>query len=160
MNSGPEYFNEQQQFPSWLQAILLGGIAFAVLGAVYAIEASPEARSVFFIVLPWALVALVLVRTFTLTTRVMDEGVNLRGMWFVNRLIKYSDIQSAEIRVYKPIVEYGGWGYRLGLSGKAYNMRGNEGVQLLLNGGGRVLIGSQRAAELAAVISARIGKKV
>ena len=46
----------------------------------------------------------------------------------------------------------GGWGFRWGSSGRAYNLRGNRGVQLTLADGGRLLLGSQRADELAAAI--------
>ena len=54
---------------------------------------------------------------------------------------------------YRPILEYGGWGIRFGKKGKAYNVSGNRGVQLVLKNGKRLLIGSQRPDELAEAIN-------
>jgi len=65
----------------------------------------------------------------------------------------FSDIRTAEARSYRPLLEYGGWGIRYGFKGKAYNARGNQGVQLQLNNGRRILFGSQKAEELAAAIA-------
>jgi hypothetical protein len=55
----------------------------------------------------------------------------------------------AEVRTYSPLREYGGWGIRGPRKRRAYNVSGDEGVQLVLVDGCVVLIGSQRANELA-----------
>jgi hypothetical protein len=62
------------------------------------------------------------------------------------------DLASVEARDYDPLREFGGWGVRNGRRGAAYNAYGSRGVQLVLTGGRRVLVGSQRADELADVI--------
>ncbi len=71
---------------------------------------------------------------------------------FINKPVIYttSDIERYEIRKYKPIMEYGGWGVRLGRRsvGKAYSVRGNIGLQLYLKNGKKVLIGTQRGDAL------------
>lgn len=72
------------------------------------------------------------------------------------RVFPLHEIESAEARRYAPISEYGGWGLRMGWragSGWAYNVSGDEGVQLVFRDGKRLLIGSQRASELAAAIN-------
>ena len=59
------------------------------------------------------------------------------------------DLSGCYAREYKPIREYGGWGIRCSLKkGRAYNVSGNKGVQLVLKNGKQLLIGSQRADEL------------
>ena len=60
----------------------------------------------------------------------------------------------------QPILEYGGWGIRYSPFGKgwAYNVRGNQGVQLELANGQRILVGSQRADELARAIGQAKGR--
>ena len=84
------------------------------------------------------------------------DEILIRWIPIWRRRIPIESIRSCEARTYRPIREYGGWGIRWGPSGKAYNVSGNEGVQLVLEGGKRVLIGSQRAEELAeAIESAR-----
>jgi hypothetical protein len=66
-----------------------------------------------------------------------------------------AEIVSWDARTYRPILEYGGWGIRYSPFGKgwAYNISGNQGVQLELMNGKRILIGSQRAEELARTIA-------
>jgi hypothetical protein len=78
--------------------------------------------------------------------------VFIRFRPFVHREIRFQDIRRCAARTYRPIREYGGWGIRAGRRGTAYNVSGNRGVQLELANGKPVLIGSQRAEELAQAI--------
>ena len=75
------------------------------------------------------------------------------------RGIAYSSISECYARTYRPIREYGGWGVRFGFSGRggAYNVSGNRGVQLVFTHEKPLLIGSQRADELAQAIMAARG---
>jgi hypothetical protein len=91
--------------------------------------------------------------TLRLVTRVDRAGVFVRFVPFPGSTISFSDIQSCEARTYRPLYEYGGWGIKWGRSGKAYNISGDRGAQLAMKTGKRVLIGSQRADELAAAIN-------
>ena len=72
------------------------------------------------------------------------------------REIAYPSISECYMRTYRPIREYGGWGVRFGFSGRgwAYNVSGNRGVQLVFTNEKPLLIGSQRADELAQSIMA------
>lgn len=88
---------------------------------------------------------------WTMRTEVRSDSVYIRFRP-VKRRIPLEDIKSVEARTYSPIREYGGWGFRYGRSGKAYNVSGNRGVQLELKSGERILIGSQKAEDLAAAI--------
>ncbi len=91
-----------------------------------------------------------------LETEVGQEGLSVRFRPFRGRVISFEEIASADAREYSPIREYGGWGYRISPAGRAYNVSGRHGVQLVLKDGSRILIGSQRADELAAAVQARI----
>ena len=63
--------------------------------------------------------------------------------------IPFSEIKKFEARKYRPIIEYGGWGLRWGFkNGKAYNIKGNMGLQLEFNNGKKLLIGTQKPDEL------------
>jgi hypothetical protein len=75
---------------------------------------------------------------------------HLRG----GKHIAVSAIAEAKARSYQPLREYGGWGIRFGIHGRAYNVSGDQGVQLVLKDGGRILIGSLRSEELEAAIAA------
>lgn len=97
-----------------------------------------------------------LFQVLNLRTRVTDEGLRVDFTPFVHRLITFDQIRSAEARQYNPVLEYGGWGLRYGRGGQAYNVKGNQGVQLTFADGRRLLIGSQKADALAAAINARL----
>ncbi|UCE78629.1 MAG: hypothetical protein JSV13_08970 [Nitrospiraceae bacterium] len=76
----------------------------------------------------------------------------------VKRKLPFSEINSCEARTYRPIREYGGWGIRYSWRGKgrAYTVKGNKGVQLSLQNGEFVLIGSQKAELLAESIRGQL----
>lgn len=78
---------------------------------------------------------------------------------FSLRTIKASEILKAKARIYRPILEYGGWGIRWGFGGRALTMYGRGGVQLTLSGGKRILIGSQRPEALRAALAKVIGRR-
>jgi hypothetical protein len=100
--------------------------------------------------LPW------LFYSARLVTEVRTDGLYVRFSPFHRRprRIAPEEIASCEARTYRAIREYGGWGIHSGRSGRAYNVRGDRGVQLVLRDGRRLLIGSQCADELAAHINA------
>jgi hypothetical protein len=82
--------------------------------------------------------------------RIVFRPFHLRG-----KRIPLRDIGEVRARAYSPIGEYGGWGIRVSFrNGKAYTVGGDEGVQLVLKDGTRILIGSRRSDELEAAIKA------
>lgn len=87
-------------------------------------------------------------------TTVRNDGLHIRFYPLINRIILFDDIKRSEVRTYKPVREYSGWGIRggLGKAGGAYNVSGNRGVQLELTNGKRLLIGSQQPEKLAQAI--------
>lgn len=90
-----------------------------------------------------------------LITEVTQVEVRVRYVPFHRRprAFPLSEIATAAARQYRPIAEYGGWGIRGSFGrGIAYNVSGDEGVQLVMKSGRRVLIGSQQARSLADAI--------
>jgi len=71
------------------------------------------------------------------------------------------EIESFEVRTYRPVLDSGGWGIRFGSGGKAHNVSGNRELQLGPRGrrSGHVLIRSQRPEELAMAVESA-SKKV
>ncbi len=89
-----------------------------------------------------------------LITEIHDGYLFVTFKPLLDRAIPIRSIRSAEPRTYRPIREYGGWGVRMGGlgNGKAYNAQGNRGVQLVLENGDKLLIGSQKPEELALIL--------
>ena len=86
----------------------------------------------------------------------LDDKALSAVMWPLSRrMIPLEEIVAWEAKDYRPLRDFGGWGIRY--SGKlgcwAYNVKGNRGVFLEMIGGKKVLIGSQRAEELAEAIT-------
>jgi len=83
-----------------------------------------------------------------LEVRVSQLGIHYRFWPYISRekIIAVQDIAKYEIRTYKPLAEYGGWGMKRGSkgAGMAYNVSGNKGLQLELRDGKRILFGTQR----------------
>ncbi|WP_020569443.1 hypothetical protein [Neolewinella persica] len=91
---------------------------------------------------------MILLATLELRTVITEDGIEVKFWPFGRQRIFKSEIKRAEVRKYMPIREFGGWGYRIGPGGKAYNMQGNHGLQLEFMDGERLMIGTQRPEEL------------
>ena len=102
---------------------------------------------------PIAITALFLL--LKLQTEVRTDGLYVRFFPFHIHFKRFAaeDLSEYHARQYKPIREYGGWGIRCSLrNGRAYNVSGNKGVQLVFKSGKKLLIGSQKPDELEAAI--------
>ena len=162
-NAAERPFVEVQQFRQpWLWVLLIiveAACLVAVIPLVMRAQSSGETPIGLIIGLIAMLTTgpalLLLFLLLKMETRVDDEGISISFQPFSKRHISFQDIEQCEARQYRPIREYGGWGLRWSWNGWAYNVRGNRGVQLVLTGNRRVMIGSQRAEELAATINSR-----
>ena len=95
--------------------------------------------------------------TVRLVTEVLPGEVliRLRGIWKTRR-IPAESIRSAAAIQYDPMADFGGYGIRSGRGGLAYIARGDRAVELQLQDGGTLFIGSQHADELSARIRERL----
>ena len=126
----------------WLKQLLLPG---ALLWPAFAVAV---------VVAVWFL-------RLKLVTEVRDSGLYVCFVWlWPERTIPWDEIRSVEIRTYRPIRDFGGWGVRWAARGIVYHARGNRGARMVLASGERVLVGSQRPAELARAIAQRTGLPV
>lgn len=86
-----------------------------------------------------------------LMTTVDDKAIYYRFPPFVNseKSLTKDDISEVYVRKYKPLTEYGGWGYRVRPGkGRALNVSGNMGLQIIRKNGKALLIGTQKPKEL------------
>lgn len=116
--------------------------------------AGPLITAGFIVALDGCLIALLFIGY--LVTEIRSDAVYVQFHPFTRRhRIEWAKIEAAEVRTYRPIADYGGWGLRRNASGKAYNVAGNVGLQLVHNGGKRWLIGTQQGEELAKAVKAK-----
>lgn len=109
----------------------------------------------------WLLCVLVLglgtalVWALQLETEVRPDGLHARlfPLHLRFRYFPFETMESAAARTYRPLLEYGGWGLRGWGRNRAWNISGNQGVQLVFRDGRRLLLGSQRAGDLAAALT-------
>lgn len=69
----------------------------------------------------------------------------LQRQW---RMQPWAEVARAYVRTYDPLSEYGGWGLKGTAQNRALNMAGDQGLQLELRNGQRLLLGTQRPAEI------------
>ncbi len=167
MDGGSASFREVQGFRQWWLWTLLLVSALGTVGLfgygiyVQLIEGTPWgdrpmsdggllATGIGTAVLVVGMVALIL--SARLITEVRSDGLYIRFFPFRWKPIPYETVASYQTRTYRAIREYGGRGIRWGREGKAYIVDGNEGLQLLLTDGRKVLIGSRRPQELEAAV--------
>jgi len=158
-------YREQQRFSLLLRWFVYISMALAALLSIMSVsqtasgQASPNILEILIGILvgvgvPIAVAALFVSMRFE--TKVRSDGLYVRYYPFHIHFRKFSadDLSECYARQYKPIREYGGWGIRCGLfgKGKAYNVTGNMGVQLVFKNGKRLLIGSQKADKLGEAI--------
>lgn len=138
--------------------VLLVAMVFVVVVTVVAVVFARPGDALLLAVAPVVVVLVAsLISLSHLDVEVTENGVSIafRHLWPTRRIL-FRDIVAVEVRRYNPLLEYGGWGVRLGPKGWGYMTTGNEGVQLRLQKGLPVLIGSSRPQELAAAIQAGV----
>jgi hypothetical protein len=161
-NPGDIVFREDQYFDQWWMKAAAGLTAVSTLAATLAPIVMRRRAGVAWDSLDLLLVLLavilgllmpLLLSKMHLTTTVSAEGIRAQFVPFKATVIPFDRIASCQARQYSPLGEYGGWGIRYSFSnGKALNVKGDRGVQLVFKEGKKLLIGSQRAEELAEVI--------
>lgn len=156
-------FNEAQRFDQWwVQLMNLGMfallcymcytwyIAKEAVGNVPANDTTVQAVTILSL-----LFGLGILYIFRLDTVMDEKGIRYR--FFPLRLgfktISWNEIANCHVRKYRPISEYGGWGYR-GWSKKnrAVNIKGDQGIQIVFDNGDRLLIGTQKPTDAQKVI--------
>ena len=148
-------FTETQKFAPailWLVRILPALIAtilsIAFLGANIP---TYQVLIIFAISLAPMLLLIPLFELTRLKTKIDKSGIHMSFKPFSQKQYAWDDIESAELIDYGFV---GGWGIRKSRKyGTVYNTQGSKGVWLKLKNGKKVVIGTQRTAELKRVLT-------
>jgi len=154
-------FKEVQTFRQkilWilLSIITIGSIALFVINYLNTMNDGTNSSDI-------SLFGLILVTMFTsfllwffykieLIISINSNSINYTFWPFIRdtKKIRFENIHSIYVGKYKPIREYGGWGYRLSLKGRGLclNVSGSQGIRIKMNDGYELLLGTQKKEEL------------
>ena len=154
-------FIEEQSFRQkilWtlLLIITIGSIALFAITYLNSFSSYDENANI-------SLMGLILVTIFTmfllwffykikLLVKINSFAINYSFWPFIreSKTLNFENINSIYIGKYKPIREYGGWGYRLSLKGRGLclNVSGNQGMRIKMNDGYELLLGTQKKDDL------------
>jgi hypothetical protein len=157
MKSDNILFHEVQQFSKtgWFTALVLGSAVTAIAGFLLWLNSPVDKAAIPCLALgigvAAALAIVILALCSKLTVDVKRSGLYIQYFPFhlSPKRIPLENVIRLEIKTYRPLRDYGGYGIRYGAAGKAYNVSGNRGVDLKFTAGKNLLIGSQRSEELA-----------
>ncbi|MFN6945288.1 MAG: hypothetical protein ACK4ND_10090 [Cytophagaceae bacterium] len=155
------YFEEKQFFRNrWVMGllvfllliVLLGIYQQVFLGEPFGTSPVSDTLLVVFSLVPVSL----LVFMYIMCMKIVVDKMGIHFKIFpLNRdyhLYTWNDIDKIEIRKYKPVQEYGGWGIRWWFGKRAYTMSGNIGLKVNLKNGKEIMFGTNKAGELEEVL--------
>lgn len=144
-------FEEEQRFRQWWIWLVLLFILATILFKGFETNMGG-------LTTPIVIIASVVLLLFlaNLKTRIDERGIHIRffPFHFSFRTYEWDKLYSAEIKKYSPIVDYGGWGVRISLTGngKAFNVSGNKGIYLVTSDGKKRMIGTKKEVEAQEVL--------
>lgn len=148
-------FEETQRFTQWWLWLLLVSVSLTTYRPIYSAISEDHpldaGQWIGVIILAVVILFMFIIR---LETRIDEKGVYVKFFPLVPKFKFYpwDEISTAVVRKYSPLMEYGGWGIRFGRNGKAYNIKGNKGLQLKFKNENALLIGTQKAEELEKIL--------
>lgn len=152
-------FSERQKFTQWwLWAILVGINGMFVSGAYMQVIKGeqfgnkPMSNEGLLVAAGVSILLTILFFIFRLETLVKDNGIYVRffPLHISFKYYPWDNISKSFVRQYRPMSEYGGWGFRYGFfgNGRAFNVSGDTGLQLEFLDHSKLLIGTNKPDEL------------
>ncbi len=147
-------FKETQRFKQWWLWLVLVGSWVVLMYSLATVQ--PQTTIAYFISFGVGMLLPILFWQMRLMTRITEEGIYVRFVpfHFKEQFFPWESIESAQVRTYSPLMEYGGWGIKYGFNGqgKVFNVAGDQGLQLVFKSGEKLLIGTQKPTEIQAAV--------
>jgi hypothetical protein len=163
----PVAFREEQKFRQWWVWLLVYGAAALawysfiqqiILGQPWGSNPAPD----WAVWLIWLLIGLgfpIFFHVLKLVVEVDDRGVHIRYVPVLSRTVPFEEIDSCSSRTYNALAEFGGWGIRRrGSNRRAYNVSGNQGIELWLRDGKQIMLGTQKPNALERAVAAGLAR--
>jgi len=144
-------FYEKQSFRQWwIWTLLIFVLAYFIYNSFENHKYFSASELICSIAVPTLI--MILFFMIKLETKIDTLGIRVRlfPFHFQFKYFPWKNIQKVYIRKYSPIIEYGGWGLRFGMfgKGKAFNISGNVGLQIVFKDQKKLLIGPQKSVEM------------
>lgn len=98
----------------------------------------------------------------SLVTEIWTDGIRYKFSPLIRKMrhIPLAEIAEVEVAKYRPIVEFGGWGWRKRLLSRktAYNVSGRIGVRVTLKKGSQILFGTHQQDEMKRAVEKMLTK--
>lgn len=152
-------FTERQKFNQWwlllillaINGLLIFGVCKQVLSG-HQFGSKPMSNTALLATTAAVIIFTILFISLRLETRIKGDGIYVKffPLHLLYKHYNFSVISKLFVRQYNPIGEYGGWGFRLAIFGKgrALNMSGNKGLQIVFSDNKKLLIGTNKPEEL------------
>jgi hypothetical protein len=161
-------FSERQKFKLWWLLLILLSINGLFIFGIYTqvilgqqFGDKPMSNAGLLTITALFSLPTILIFTSRLDTIIKSDGIYVRFFPFHLSFKHYTwdSLTKSFVRTYSPLTEYGGWGLRVGFfgQGNALNVSGHEGLQLEFNDHKKLLIGTNKPAELTEILN-KIGQ--
>ena len=147
---GKLIFEERQTFlGSWMWYLVLSVTTISVVGTIIMGVLSGEQEGYVGAIIATivTIFVLLILGTSKLVVTIDHHAIYYQYTPFINKekVITKEDTEEVYVRKYSPISEYGGYGFRFSFrSGRALNISGNMGLQLVMKNGKKLLIGTKK----------------
>lgn len=171
-------FNEKQYQKSWWKWLIMIGVdLMLIVGAIMqicfgkAFGDTPMSNTMLIIFTIFIILLSVALLSSYLQTYINSDGVYIKYFPFhlKYKFFSWESIESAKVRSYNPLMEFGGWGikrtklsfrnFRFEIkSSICYTVSGTNGLELSLKNGKKVMIGTHSPNSLDETLS-KLSKK-
>ena len=156
-------FSETQGFRQWWLWVILLGLDGLLAFGIYTqmiqgvpFGDKPASDPMLIIVFVVMLILTVSFYIYRLETTIRKDGIYIRFLPYMRKYKYYpfAKLHKVYVRKYSAIAEYGGWGFRhgFGSSGGAFNVSGNQGLQMQFTDQKKLLIGTRKPDEISAIL--------
>ncbi|MFV8226456.1 hypothetical protein [Christiangramia aquimixticola] len=152
-------FKEEQQFTQWWLWLLLLPVGLIPVWAIYnqvfregASGNSPLSNIGLILLSIFVFSLIAIFRFIKLKTEIDQNEIRINFFPIIKKSVSWEEVKKAEVVDYGFV---GGWGIRLWTAyGTVYNIKGSKGLAIELISGKKILIGTQKEAELKRIVAA------
>lgn len=159
------HFIEEQKFRQWWIWIIVVIVLFIPIFTSWQLikQSHPDALPVAIIGCTAPILVFIMLFSCKLKTEIDEYYISYRFVpfHFSAKKIYWEDVEHVYVTSYSPLRDFGGWGIRYSFrKGKAFNVSGNIGLQLILKNGKKILFGTQKKNALEDVMKILYSKKI